>query len=138
MVIDQKRFLMLLTTELVKRTLGGLLISLLFSNTLHGESRSEQTTSVSRSTCPSTFYSVQLTTDASACHVFADDLPASLTYHSKQTSDELEHFFRQQMDGPVNQSLSQNRILIRQANDQTIIVISPDGTGSQVDILVNP
>ena len=134
MVIVQKRFLMLITTELVKRTLGGLLISLLFSNTLHGESRSEQTTSVSGSACPSNFYSVQLTTDASACHVFADDLPASLTYHSKQTSDELE----QQIDGPVNQSLSQNRILMRQANDQTIIVISPDGTGSQVDILVNP
>lgn len=128
---------MQLTTEFAKRTLGCLLISLLFSNTLHGESRSVQTAVVSGSTCPLTFYNVQLTTDASACHVFADKLPASLTYHSKQASNELEHFFRQQIDGPVKHTLSQNRILMRETNDQTIIVISRDGAGSQVDILVN-
>lgn len=126
-----------ITTEFVKRALGCLLFSLVFSHSLHGESLGVKTATASGSACPSTFYNVQLTSDASVCHVFADELPASLTYHSKQASNELAYFFRQQIDGPVNQSVSQNRVLMRQANDQTIIVISRDGTGSQVDILVN-
>jgi hypothetical protein len=129
---------MLNTSEVIKCAVACLLLSMLFSNAICAESRHVKTESAPPSFCPSTFYNVKLTRDASACHVFADELPASITYHSKLTSNELQHFFRQQIGGPVTQSLSQNRILIRQENDQTIIVISRDGTGSQVDILVTP
>ncbi|MEH6710684.1 MAG: hypothetical protein V7733_05680 [Paraglaciecola polaris] len=88
--------------------------------------------------CPTSFYGTVLSNDASACHIFADTLPASLTYHSKVSPNELQAFFRQQIDGPITQSVSQNRILIRLTDNRKIIVISPDGDGSQVDILVNP
>ncbi|MAD15802.1 MAG: hypothetical protein CL579_06950 [Alteromonadaceae bacterium] len=126
------------TIAVVKRSTLCLLISGVFSNVLSAQSHSLDVDSVAPTTCPTDFHGIEIPADASACLLFADALPASLTYHSKQTPNDLIALFRQHIDGPISQSLSQNRILMRLQNDYKIIVISPDETGSQVGILINP
>lgn len=126
------------TIAVVKRSTLCLLISGVYSGVLSAQNHALNADSGAPTTCPAAFHGIDIPTDASACLLFADALPASLTYHSKQTSNELLAFFRQRLDGPISQRLSQNRILMRLQNDHKIIVISPDGAGSQVDILINP
>tara|TARA_R110002012_G_scaffold205815_1_gene375595 strand:+ start:354 stop:746 length:393 start_codon:yes stop_codon:yes gene_type:complete len=126
------------TITVVKCSTLCLLISGVFSNALSAQSHALDVGSSAPTTCPTDFHGIKIPKDARACLLFADALPASLTYHSKQTPNDLEAFFRQHIDGPISQSLSQNRILIRLQNDHKIIVISPDGAGSQVDILITP
>ncbi|MFQ3235061.1 MAG: hypothetical protein ACI9C4_000615 [Paraglaciecola sp.] len=86
--------------------------------------------------CPELFYQLTLSGDARLCHLFADQLPASLSYHSDQSPIQTEAFFRAQITNPVKVSKVKDRTLIEYENHHKIIVISKDGKGSQIDILV--
>lgn len=86
--------------------------------------------------CPQMFYQLIISGDARLCHIFADQLPASLSYHSDHSPAQTEVFYRDQLPNPLKVSKRQDRTLIEYENRNKIIVISKDGKGSQIDILV--
>lgn len=88
------------------------------------------------SLCPGSFYQLNISEDARLCHLFADQLPASLSYHSDHLPEETAIFYRAQMNDSSTLSKVNDRILIESKNRSKIIVISKDGQGSQIDILV--
>ncbi|WP_166423395.1 hypothetical protein [Paraglaciecola sp. 20A4] len=114
------------------------LTTVLFSSETLITNDTQNTEEMHADTCPTVFYQLQLSLDASACHVFAGTLPASITYHSNQSPKAVDLFLRQQIDTPFTQTFDHNRILLHLEGNRKIIVISPDGPGSQVDILINP
>lgn len=114
------------------------LTNVLFSSETLATNDMQKAEDIHADTCPTVFYQLQLSLDASACHVFAGTLPASITYHSNQSPKAVQLFFRQQIDTPFTQAFDHNRILLHLEGNHKIIVISPDGRGSQVDILINP
>jgi hypothetical protein len=88
--------------------------------------------------CPSAFHAVTITDDATQCQQFETQVPAAMIYHTKQQPRDVVAFYRANMStltvhAPVNQ-----RTLLTSDNNRTRIVISPDNTGAQVDILVTP
>ena len=88
--------------------------------------------------CPSAFHAVTITDDATQCQQFETQVPAAMVYHTKQQPSDVVAFYRANMStltvhAPVNQ-----RTLLTSDNNRTRIVISPDNTGAQVDILVTP
>jgi hypothetical protein len=86
--------------------------------------------------CPGSFYQLSISQDARLCQIFADQLPASLSYHSDNSPAVTEAFYRAQLTEPSKVTKVKDRILIEYDNRNKIIVISNDDTGSQVDILV--
>ena len=86
--------------------------------------------------CPAMFYQLTLSGDARLCQIFADQLPASLSYHSDHSPAQSEAFYRAQITQPVKVSKVKDRTLIEYKNRNKIIVISKDGKGSQIDIRV--
>jgi hypothetical protein len=86
--------------------------------------------------CPQFFYQLRLSEDARLCHIFADQLPASLSYHSDHSPAQTQAFYLAQITQPVKVSKVKDRTVIEYKNRNKIIIISKDGTGSQIDILV--
>ena len=86
--------------------------------------------------CPADFYQLPIYPGASLCQVFAEQLPASLTYHAKAQQDEARAFFIQQLGEAEAEKSLKGRILLEYNGGSQIIVISKDGDGSQVDVLV--
>lgn len=86
--------------------------------------------------CPDAFQQIPLLTGANSCHIFDDSLPASLSYYINQTPQQvLDHYLQTLENVQFRQQPGQRFVLIFQQNKQRLI-ISPDGPGSQVDILV--
>ena len=88
--------------------------------------------------CPAAFHDVTITDDATQCQQFETQVPAAMVYHTKQQPNDVVAFYQANMSAltvhaPVNQ-----RTLLTSENNYTRIVISPDNTGAQVDILVTP
>jgi hypothetical protein len=87
------------------------------------------------STCPSVFYSINLHNDAKLCQIFDSSKPASLIYHVNETPNNVVAFFL--VDRRLTKhSHIHNRVLLMNADKTHRVVVSPDGDGSQVDILV--
>lgn len=86
--------------------------------------------------CPDSFFELPLYPGASLCMSFDQELPASLTYHAKAGQDETKNFYLQSLGQAQSERLSKGRILLQYSDGKQTIVISPDGDGTQVDILV--
>lgn len=90
----------------------------------------------SLSSCPLAFHNVPLTQDAKQCQLFEDDFPASMIYHDTRTPESLIAYY--QATNPtfsVHSAFNKRTLLIDQSENLRV-VISPDGKGSQIDILV--
>jgi hypothetical protein len=86
--------------------------------------------------CPTDFFTLPIVSDAKFCQTFAAELPATLSYHANLAIDTAKSFYTEALGAPESESMIKGRIvLVYQAGKQTVI-ISPDGQGSQVDILV--
>jgi hypothetical protein len=102
--------------------------------------------------CPHSFYSITLPQNGKLCQVFAADLPASMVFYVPQSPSEVVQYFKQQHTSPesshalpsaaaskVSFSTSKqvkSRYLLLSDDKNTTIVISSDGEGTQVDVLV--
>ena len=86
--------------------------------------------------CPVEFYQLPLFPNAKLCQVFADGLPASIIYHASADLQTTQSFYLQKLGEADKVSLLKGRILMEYADSTKIIVISKDGVGSQVDVLV--
>lgn len=86
--------------------------------------------------CPQAFHSVPIFPQSSLCLSFDDDLPASMTYHARADMQAVENFYTEQLGDANDSQQVKGRRLLTYADGMHTIVISDDGSGSQVDILV--
>ncbi len=86
--------------------------------------------------CPNAFYQLPLFPEASLCQIFDDGLPASLTYHAKASQQQAQAFYEEKMGQADSTQLVKGRIQLAFNNSDTIIILSEDGSGTQVDVLV--
>jgi hypothetical protein len=127
-------------------TLYALSITTVMAETIAIDSSDAESTAAAQSSltqpetvsCPSAFHAVTITDDATQCQQFETQVPAAMVYYTKQQPNDVVAFYRANMStltvhAPVNQ-----RTLLTSDNNRTRIVISPDNTGAQVDILVTP
>ncbi|GGW97828.1 hypothetical protein [Alteromonas halophila] len=98
------------------------------------------------SVCKTAFYDIPLPEDASLCQPFSTplsaraaqtaDSPASLVYYTPLSTQAVIDFYQRNLSlnaqSPVNQ-----RTLLLSEDNLIRIVVSPDKSGSQVDILVS-
>ncbi len=97
--------------------------------------QSEQSGFASQS-CPADFFGLPLYPDAKMCQLFSDGLPASLTYHASTDQSTAQKFFTQNLGNANKTSTLLGRTVLEYDGSNVIIVISKDGDGSQVDVLV--
>jgi hypothetical protein len=108
-----------------------ILLNMLWLNT----GISAETTQVD-AVCPTDFFALPIVNDAKFCQTFAAELPATLSYHANLAIDAAKAFYSEALGVPESDNMIKGRIvLVYQTGKQTVI-ISPDGQGSQVDILV--
>ena len=85
--------------------------------------------------CPSQFYSVPIHSQAKLCQVFGDALPASIVYFVRLPTEEAIKYYLDSSSVSI-QSKTNDRTLLVESNGLHRVVVSPDGKGSQIDILV--
>ncbi|WP_214000231.1 hypothetical protein [Arsukibacterium sp.] len=94
--------------------------------------------SVSLSVKADSFYQVPLTADAREFARLDTKLPAVLSYFSRQSLNELQDFYLQQLGEPDNSAIIHGRLnLYYRVNQQQVrILISEQNEWRQVDIMV--
>jgi hypothetical protein len=88
--------------------------------------------------CPADFFQTPLYPDARFCQSFNDKLPATLSYHANSGMDEAADFYLQQLGNPGSDEMLKGRRVLQFEQGQKIVVLSVDGQGTQIDILIKP
>jgi len=118
--------LILKVSALLAMTSNGLL----YAETLQTE------TSVDVQGCPENFYALPLYPNAKFCQLFAEQLPASLSYFAISDQQTAKAFYLEQLGQAEDEQMLKGRIVLQYDNGQKVVVISKDGQGSQIDILI--
>jgi hypothetical protein len=87
-------------------------------------------------TCPADFYTLPLYPNAKFCQLFAQELPASMSYFAISDPQSAKDFYINQLGQAEDEKMLKGRIVLQYSNGQKVVVISKDGQGSQIDILV--
>lgn len=87
-------------------------------------------------TCPNNFYDVKLPSNGKLCQVFASDLPASMIFFVPQNPSEVVAFYKQDPSEFTTTKQVKQRYLLQSDDKNTTLIISNDGKGTQVDVLV--
>ena len=114
-------------------------VSMLLAITASGLLQAEdlQTeTKVSTQTCPEEFYSLPLYPNAKFCQLFAENLPASMSYFAISDQQTAKAFYLEQLGQAEDEKMLKGRIVLQYSNGQKVVIISKDGQGSQIDILI--
>lgn len=86
--------------------------------------------------CPNVFYQVDLPEDGKLCQVFAADFPASMIFFVPQApADVLAYYQAKEKLFSVTKQIK-DRVMLQSADKNTTLIISSDGNGTQVDVLV--
>lgn len=92
-------------------------------------------TTLATTDCPAQFHNLPLADNARYCQQFNDKMPATLSYFAPQSPQQVLAFYRAQFsDAQFSQSKDQQ--ILEDPARHWVLVISNDGQGSQVDILV--
>jgi hypothetical protein len=86
--------------------------------------------------CPEEFYSLPLYPNAKFCQLFDEELPASMTYFAMSDQQTAKNFYVKQLGQAEDEKMLKGRIVLQYEQGEKVVVISKDGAGSQVDILV--
>ena len=86
--------------------------------------------------CPTQFHQLPLTPSAGFCQAFDQEFPVSLSYFSALNQEAVRAFYVQELGLPKSDSITKGRYLLNYHDRQLTIVISADGQGSQIDILL--
>ncbi|MDO6695123.1 hypothetical protein Q4574_17630 [Aliiglaciecola sp. 3_MG-2023] len=87
-------------------------------------------------TCPEEFYSLPLFPAPKLCQVFAPELPASLTYHAATDQQSALGFYIEKLGQADQVKTLKGRIMMQYDDAKKIIILSKDGAGTQIDVLV--
>ena len=114
-------------------------VSVLLAITSNGLLQAEELQTemnVSVQGCPEDFYSLPLYPNAKFCQLFAEELPASMSYFAISDQQAAKAFYLEQLGQAEDEKMLKGRIVLQYANGQKVVVISKDGQGSQIDILI--
>ena len=88
------------------------------------------------SACPSEFYDVPMPKNAKQCQPFDADFPASMVFFIAASPDKIVANYLAEMPELALKGNHNNRVLMVNSKQNIRIIVSPDGEGAQVDILV--
>jgi hypothetical protein len=86
--------------------------------------------------CPKSFYAVKIHEEARQCQRFDANMPASMVYFVNDSTDALVAFYLALMPNLHLKGEHNARILLSNDAGDVRVVVSPDGEGAQIDILV--
>jgi hypothetical protein len=86
--------------------------------------------------CPAQFHALPLAPMASFCQIFDEALPASMSYFANLKQEVVKDFYIETLGTPNQDVIEKGRHLLSYQDRQLTIIISPDGAGSQIDILL--
>jgi hypothetical protein len=86
--------------------------------------------------CPTLFYEIPIVPSARFCQQFLGVDSSSLSYHSGLGLEDTHAHYREVLGSPDTQKKAQGRLVLVYQQEQKTVIISNDGEGSQVDILV--
>ena len=113
-----------------------LVLSAITASGLLQAQESQTETTVSTQTCPEEFYALPLYPNAKFCQLFAKELPASMSYFAISSQQTAKAFYLEKLGKAEDEKTLNGRIVLQYANGQKVVVISKDGQGSQIDILI--
>ena len=115
------------------KLLSALTLSAFFAVSFSSNANSSQPDTAA---CPGDFYSITMPGDAMQCQRFDDNMPASLVFHTPMDNQQIIDWYQQAM--PELDVISQfnGRVVLAAQQNNIRVVISPDVTGSQIDLLV--
>ena len=93
-------------------------------------------TQMNTQSCPNDFFEVKLPQDGKLCQVFAADLPASMILFVPQTPEQVIQFYQQDADSFSTSRQVKDRFMLQSDDKNKTVIISADGQGTQIDILV--
>lgn len=99
----------------------------------------EETTAmpvVNTQNCPDDFYGLPLYPNAKFCQLFAEKIPASMSYFAMSNQQTAKEFYIDQFGQAESEQMLKGRIVLQYAQGQKVLIISKDGQGSQIDILI--
>lgn len=91
---------------------------------------------VSTQTCPDDFYGLPLFPNAKFCQLFAEKIPASMSYFAISNQQTAKAFYIEKLGQAESEHMLKGRIVLQYDQGQKVLIISQDGQGSQIDILV--
>jgi hypothetical protein len=86
--------------------------------------------------CPEDFNKVSIPVNGKMCQIFAADFPASMILFIPQTPEEVIQYYLASSANFVEPKTIKQRTMLKSADNNTTLIISKDGGGTQVDILV--
>ncbi|AEP29013.1 hypothetical protein [Brumicola nitratireducens] len=86
--------------------------------------------------CPEDFNKVSIPVNGKMCQIFAADFPASMILFIPQTPEEVIQYYLASSANFVEPKAIKQRTMLKSADNNTTLIISKDGGGTQVDILV--
>lgn len=86
--------------------------------------------------CPAKFYDVKIPRSGKLCQVFATELPASMILFVAQQPEDLLSFYTNDTAQFGPSKLVKQRYVLHSKDQTSTVIISKDGDGSQIDILV--
>ncbi len=87
-------------------------------------------------TCPEQFHSVNIPETGKLCQIFGSNFPASMIFFVPKPPEVVLNDFTQNSDMFTEAKRSKGRYLLSSKDNNTTIIISHDGQGTQVDVLV--
>ena len=115
--------------------IGPLLLAILSSAWLQAQDLKIEN-HVNVQSCPENFYTLPLYPSAKFCQLFAEELPASMSYFASSNQQTTKEFYVEQLGQAEDEKMLHGRIVLQYSNGQKVVVISKDGQGSQIDILI--
>lgn len=91
---------------------------------------------VTTQNCPEAFYDLPLYPNAKFCQLFAEKTPASMSYFAISDQQTAKEFYLEKLGQAEDEKMLKGRIVLQYNQGQKVLIISKDGDGSQIDILV--
>ena len=129
------RHIMKFTPRKLILTTGLMVLATSFMATESGATIPAETQPVI-SACPDEFFTVKVHEEAKQCQPFDTEMPASMVYFISQSPDAIVAYYLALMPELSLKSSHNERVLLLNDKQNVRVVVSPDGEGAQVDILV--
>lgn len=111
------------------------MIGVIYSAGVFAEDQSVEPV-VNTQTCPEGFYGLPLYPNAKFCQLFAEKIPASMSYFAISNQQAAKDFYIDKLGQAEDEQMLKGRIVLQYNQGQKVLIISKDGQGSQIDILV--
>ncbi|MFC3123280.1 hypothetical protein [Agaribacter flavus] len=111
--------------------------NLLASDTKSSSPLEENNAKLTRDkSCPLEFNKIKIHENGKLCQIFAADFPASMVFYVPITPDAAINFYKNVGIELQHIAKIKDRTLMKSKDNNTTLIFSADGKGTQIDILV--